>query len=280
MTVLRQRIITGLVLAGLFLAAVAFLPLQAIAIAFAVVATAGAWEWSQLAGFRRPVARLLYAAVLPAFMLLLWQGCELGGAAPLESIQPWLGVACLFWSIAMLLVESYPRGTWAWQSRIVRALMGWLILASTWLSVIYLLTFDHGALLLVLLVVGVAAADIGAYFSGRRWGRHKLAPSVSPGKTWEGLWGGLAAVMVITLIIWQSLPLAYTHLEVQSLLLMGLFLAGASILGDLTVSMVKRYSGVKDSGAMLPGHGGLLDRIDSICGAAPVFALGLILMGY
>jgi len=132
----------------------------------------------------------------------------------------------------------------------------------------------------VLLVVAVAAADVGAYFSGRRWGRHKLAPDVSPGKTWEGLWGGLAAVMVVTAVVWASMPKSYLHIRVETLLLMGLAVAGASVLGDLTVSMVKRASGLKDTGSILPGHGGLLDRIDSLAAAGPVFALGLILMDY
>ena len=107
-----------------------------------------------------------------------------------------------------------------------------------------------------------------------------MAPKVSPGKTWEGLWGGLAGVMLLTVIVVMKLPQHLSHLPVASLMLLGLALAGASVLGDLTISMVKRTSGVKDSGILLPGHGGLLDRIDSLCAAAPVFALGLILAGY
>lgn len=277
---LRQRVITGLILAALFLSAVMFLPLPWLALTFGVVALAGAWEWSFMIGIQVPWQRLTYTLILAGLLWGLWYLCQLGEQPARELVQPWLGVACLFWSVAMLLVESYPGGTWAWRWGPVRALMGWVILCGAWLSAIFLLTLPNGPLLLVLLVVGVAAADIGAYFSGRRWGRHKLAPDVSPGKTWEGLWGGVAAVMTITGIVWASLPMSYGHLQVQSLLLMGLALAGASVLGDLTVSMVKRAGGVKDSGSLLPGHGGLLDRIDSIAGAGPVFALGLILMGY
>ena len=133
---------------------------------------------------------------------------------------------------------------------------------------------------MLLLMVAVAAADTGAYFFGCRFGRHKLAPAVSPGKTWEGMWGGILAVLVVSIIVWQSLPLTLAHLRVASVLILALALGGASVLGDLTVSMVKRESGVKDSSNLLPGHGGIMDRIDSICGAAPVFALGLILMDY
>ena len=133
---------------------------------------------------------------------------------------------------------------------------------------------------MLLLMVAVAAADIGAYFFGRRFGRHKLAPAVSPGKTWEGMWGGILAVLVVSIIVWQSLPPTLAHLRIASVLILALALGGASVLGDLTVSMVKRESRVKDSSNLLPGHGGIMDRIDSICGAAPVFALGLILMDY
>ena len=277
---LRQRIITAVIMAVLFVAAVVFLPLPWLALLFGLVATAGAWEWSAMAGWQSLLTRGVFVAVLPGLLYGLWWCCELGNQPSREMVQPWLGVACLFWSIAMLLVESYPKAAWLWRPPVIRSLMGWVILCGAWLSAVFLLTLANGVLLLVLLVVGVAAADVGAYFSGRRWGKHKLAPDVSPGKTWEGLWGGVTAVLCVTVIVWMTLPRNYQHLQIESLLLMGLVLSGASVLGDLTVSMVKRASGIKDSGAMLPGHGGLMDRIDSIAGAGPVFALGLILMGY
>ena len=145
---------------------------------------------------------------------------------------------------------------------------------------VYLLGLPNGAVLIVLLILLVVVADVGAFFTGKSFGKHKLAPSVSPGKTWEGLWGGLAGALALTTAVWFLLPPDYDHLALGSLLVIGLACAGASVLGDLTVSMGKRGSGVKDSGSMLPGHGGLLDRLDSICGAAPVFALALMLVGY
>lgn len=277
---LRQRIVTAVIMAVLFLAAVTTLDLMALAVLFGVVATASAWEWSSLAGWSRVWQRGIYTAAFLVLLCTLWLVCRLDQAPDREVFQPWLGVACFFWSIAMLLVESYPGSSWLWRNAATRSLMGWLILAATWLATLFLLTLPSGSVLMIILVLAVAAADIGAYFSGRRWGRHKLAPDVSPGKTWEGLWGGLAGVMLLTSVIITVLPRHLSHLPVETLLLMGLAVAGASVLGDLTVSMVKRSSGVKDSGALLPGHGGLLDRIDSLCAAAPVFALGLILAGY
>ncbi len=277
---LRQRVITAVVLAGVFLASLVFLNMNWLALVFAFISMAAAWEWAALAGWTTPVLRWLYSLVLFFVVASLWFLCELGDDPGRTLIQPWLGVACFFWSVAMLLVESYPRSTWLWRSPLMRTMMGWFILSATWLSAVFLLTLPHGPVLMVVLMLGVAAADISAFFVGRKWGVHKLAPAVSPGKTWEGLWGGVLGVMVVTGVIASLLPLSLSHLALPSIFVLGLAVAGAAVLGDLTVSMVKRIGGVKDSGALLPGHGGVLDRLDSLCGAAPVFALGLILMGY
>lgn len=277
---LRQRVITAMVLAVMFLAAVATLPLDALALIFGAVAVAGVWEWSSLVGWHANWQRGIYAILFATGLFYLWAVYGFETAPGPEVFQPWLGVACLFWSVTLLLVESYPGATWLWRNRVTASLMGWLILAGAWLATLFLLTLPEGNVLLVLLVLAVATADIAAYFAGRQWGRHKLAPSVSPGKTWEGFWGGLAGVMALTLLVIAMLPQHLSHLTTQTLILIGLALTGASVLGDLTVSMVKRASGVKDSGSLLPGHGGLLDRIDGLCAAAPVFALGLILAGY
>ena len=154
------------------------------------------------------------------------------------------------------------------------------MLPATWLAVSICLTLPSGPAVLFLLILTVATADIGAYFAGRRFGRHPLAADISPAKTWEGFWGGLLCVMVLVTLVWHNLPLSQLHLGWGSLLALGLATAGASVVGDLTVSLLKREVGLKDSGSLLPGHGGLLDRLDSICGAAPVFALGLLLVGY
>jgi len=277
---LRQRVITGVILAALFLLTVTTLPTHWMAVAFAAVAMIGAWEWAGMAGFSAQWQRCLYALLLSPLLLAFWLVYDLGGLPSRSLIQPWLGAACLFWSMTVLFIRSYPQGEVIWQAPVLRAMMGLLILAATWLSVVFLKTLPGGAWLVVLLIVGVAAADIGAYFFGRRFGRHKLAPAVSPGKTWEGMWGGVFVVMLVTIVVWQSLPPSLAHLRVSALMMLGLALAGASVLGDLTISIVKRTSGVKDSSGLLPGHGGVLDRIDSICGAAPVFALGLILVDY
>ena len=133
---------------------------------------------------------------------------------------------------------------------------------------------------MVVMVVVVAAADVGAYFSGKTFGKHKLAVLVSPAKTWEGFWGGMLVSVLVALVLWYLLPDYAAHIGLASVVAVTLTTALASVVGDLTVSMVKRESGVKDSGSLLPGHGGVLDRLDSLCGAAPVFALGLLLAGW
>jgi phosphatidate cytidylyltransferase len=148
------------------------------------------------------------------------------------------------------------------------------------MSSVYLLSFPGGGLLMVAMVLVTATADIGAYFTGSRFGKHKLAVLVSPSKTWEGFWGGLAACGLLGVVLWSLLPSHAAHIGLASVVVVTAITALASVIGDLTVSMVKRESGVKDSGSLLPGHGGVLDRLDSLCAAAPVFAMGLLLVGW
>jgi len=157
--------------------------------------------------------------------------------------------------------------------------MGFVILALGWTAAVYLLSFPRGGQLLVVMVAIVVAADVGAYFAGRAFGKHKLALRVSPNKTWEGFWGGMLAAALLSVVLWQLLPARLSHLGLGSVVAITLCTAVASVVGDLSVSMVKRHSGIKDSGSLLPGHGGVLDRLDSLSAAAPVFALSLLLAG-
>jgi phosphatidate cytidylyltransferase len=275
---LKQRVWTAVVMALLFLSATFTLPLYALAVLFGLVAVAGSWEWATLASWRGLWGSVAFAGIqsimlaLSAFYFFWLEEWSI------PVVQPFVGVGCLFWSIAFLLVQAYPAGARFWRHRVTRTLVGWFVLTTAWLSFVYLASAEHGRLLVVMMVVLVVCADIGAFFSGKMWGRHKLAPDVSPGKTWEGFWGGLVAVIFVTTAIWIFLPNTYTHIPLVSALLMGVATGGASVVGDLTLSMAKRASGMKDSGALLPGHGGLLDRLDSLCAAAPVFTLALILV--
>lgn len=277
---LRQRVITALLLAGAFLSGVVYLPLPVVAAAFALVIALGAWEWAPLAGFKSAVARTLYAVSMPLAALGLYFYAGFGGELSREQVQPVLGFGCLWWCFALLWVRSFPASRGLWNNRPLRSVMGALILLPAWFAAVYLLHLEgHGAVM-VALVLLVAAADIGAYFTGRRFGRHALAPSVSPKKTWEGFWGGVFSAGALSVLLWYLLPIRFDHLTLAAALVVAISTALASVLGDLTVSMVKRESGVKDSSSLLPGHGGLLDRLDSLCAAAPTFALGLLLVGF
>lgn len=267
-------------MAALFLLAVAFLPLSGLALFFAVVVALGSWEWALMAGWQHALSRAVYVALIVAAMFGLYVYCGLGGAPLREQVQPVLGLACLWWSFSLLWVKSYPTSAVFWGSVAGRSLMGFLVMVSAWVAAVYLLSFPRGGLLMVGMILVVATADIGAYFAGKRFGRHKLAADVSPAKTWEGFWGGMVSVFLLALLFWYLLPPQMAHVSLPAVVAVTLATALASVVGDLTVSMVKRHSGIKDSGSLLPGHGGVLDRLDSICGAAPVFALGLLLAGW
>lgn len=277
---LRQRVLTALAMAGLFLLGVFLLPLAALAAVFAAVVALGAWEWSALSGFSGRAARISYSLLVAAGCALCFHWLGLGEGPQPAQVQPVLGFSCAWWCFALLWVRSFPGSALIWNSRPVRALMGMVILVPAWVAAVYLLSLQHGALLMVSLVLLVAVADIGAFFVGKRFGRHKLAPQVSPAKTWEGFWGGLGCVTLLSVLVWLLLPTQAGLPGLAAAVAVALITALASVLGDLTVSMVKRDSGVKDSSGLLPGHGGLLDRLDSLCSAAPTYALGLLLAGY
>lgn len=267
-------------MAGLFLAAIAYVPVPGLALLFGIIVGLGAWEWSGLAGWRQPVARALYVALVIAGLAAVYWYCQLGDQPPRVKVQPLLGLACLWWTFALLWVKGYPGSAVLWRSVLMRSAMGIMILVPGWMAAVYLLSFSPSGALMLVLVVVVATADIGAYFAGKRFGKHKLAERVSPAKTWEGFWGGVAACALLAVVLWYQLPERAAHIGMASVVAVILTTGLASVIGDLTVSMVKRESGVKDSGSLLPGHGGVLDRLDSLCAATPVFALGLLLIGW
>jgi phosphatidate cytidylyltransferase len=260
---LITRIITGACYGVALTASVLFLPTAGVAAAFGLLWLAGAWEWAGFARLRSG-GHFFYSAVFAAAMLALWFN---GG--PLTMAL--LGVAVLFWIVAVGAVLTFPR-RFAPTAVVVSGFA--VLLPSWWLAVQLHGSAAHGRGLAMTLLAIVWAADVGAYAFGRWLGRTKLAPAVSPGKTWEGLGGGvlLAAIAAGIAAVWLGLPLG-------PLAGLGIVTALVSVLGDLTQSMFKRNVGLKDSGKLLPGHGGVLDRIDSLTAAIPVFAGGLWLLG-
>ena len=274
---LRQRILTALVLAALFLGALLGLEPRQFALFAGLVIGVGAWEWSRLAGLASAPARFTYLVVLAALMLgvFVFAGLAEGRVNP-AVVRPLLLLGCLWWALALLWVQGYPSSALLWGSVAARLLIGVLVLIPAWLALAVLSQRDDGHWLILLVVLVVAGADVGAYFAGRALGRRKLAPAVSPGKTLEGLAGGLATVLVVASIFLALSP-GHRDLWWQWGLVVSMT-ALASVLGDLLDSMVKRHRGVKDSGVILPGHGGILDRIDSLTAALPVFCLLYLLL--
>jgi len=274
--VLKQRVFTAVPLAAVLIAAVLYLPVLALAVLFGLVVLLAAWEWSQLLVARQTPLRLLYLLPFLIAMPLLYHYCDLGGVPLRERVQPVLGTACLFWSICFLWIKGYPGSAVIWGSVPGRALVGLLVLLPAWLAVVFLLSFPHGHWLMLFVVLLVACADIGAYFFGTAWGRHKMLPAVSPAKSWEGFWGGMLCCAALAALVWLLLPAQ--QLGLGGILAIVMCTALAGVVGDLVESMVKRHTGIKDSGSLLPGHGGVLDRVDSLTAAAPVFSLALILV--
>ncbi|WP_331346472.1 phosphatidate cytidylyltransferase [Cellvibrio sp. UBA7661] len=275
---LRQRVITALILTAIFLAALFVLPAGYFSFFIGAVLLIGAWEWARLSGLTAIWQRLLYSVVL--LMLLIGVAAYFGFVGEIrlrltdDAIRNLLVVGCSWWAIALLLVQGYPNSSLLWGHQLLRLIMGVLVLIPTWVALVYVRQLPDGAWLVFLLIVVVALADSGGYFVGRRFGKHKLAPAVSPGKTWEGFAGGLLANCLLALML-------AVVLDVGLLWILCVILPASlvSVLGDLLESMVKRHAGVKDSGNILPGHGGILDRVDGITASAPVFALALLVTG-
>lgn len=266
---LPHRVATALVGAILVVAGVFLLPLTGVVLVAGAAALAGAWEWARLAGIGTPAPRLGYLAALAAAGALLWFQ---GGA---QAVIALLVLAAVWWCGVgvWLALGARPRAGRA-SARPGWLLAGLLLFPSLAAGLGWLAQpGDAGRWLLLYAICLVWVADIGAYFAGRAFGRRKLAPRVSGGKTWEGLCGGLVAVGVYALASGWALGISAAGLAGWT----GLALAATilSVAGDLLESIVKREAGVKDSGSLLPGHGGLLDRIDSLIAAVPVLALGL-----
>jgi phosphatidate cytidylyltransferase len=269
---LKTRLISAFILIPVFVLLTLKLPTIYFGVLTAIITLLAAWEWSGLMGIQKFLPRLCYPIVMVEILYLSL-------FIPIEIL---LGVTFLWWLFIFVLVAMYPRcSNWWGQSKIVRGLMGLMTLMPTWVALNYLhsgylFSKGLGAPIVLFLFVLIWGADSGAYFAGRLWGKHKLAPSVSPGKTWEGFMGAMVVTILLAPILAWLWPAMGSHWII--LILLCLITVKYSILGDLFESMLKRNVGLKDSGRMIPGHGGLLDRIDSLTAAAPIFAFGCYLI--
>lgn len=266
MSPLAQRVVSAIpLLIGLILL-LFVAPLRAAVWVTAGVTLIGAWEWTAFMGLRLMLARGAYVVAIA--LLLTLSGWLVPAVFALKLV---LWVSLIWWAIAFLWILRYPTVV----PPFVAAISGVLVLVPCWLATVAILSIPgRGAVLTLLALTMVFAADIGAYFAGRRFGRVKLAPQVSPGKTWEGLFGG-----VLLAALAGGAGGLFLGLSPGVMAPLGLAVAALSAVGDLTESMFKRSVGAKDSGSLIPGHGGVLDRIDGITAAMPLFALAMSWLG-
>jgi len=274
--VLKQRFITAIILAPLVLCGVfLFEPVQ-FSWFFALIIMLAAWEWANLSTLSSQIYRVIFAAVIGASLFLVVDKI---------SVLWMLTISVVWWAIATFLVLSYPDSKELWRSTWVRCVLGFVVLLPMWKALVFIREASFlpvaglsplWIILYMLLLVWIA--DTGAYFAGKTWGKSKLAPSVSPGKSWAGAWGGVAATTLLAIV--ASFLIGLSSGMVVQLVIVTFITTAVSIIGDLTESMFKRQRGIKDSSNLLPGHGGVLDRIDSLVAAIPVFVFSLVSLGW
>jgi len=263
-----KRILTALVLIPVFVLLLFTLSPRAFCLLTGVVVLWAAFEWSRLMGIKQLKYRLVYPIIV--FLLLI---------ASIWLYIPGVIIGSfVWWLFASVLVALYPGFSKAWsKSVVVRGLMGLMTLIPCWLAINFIRNIpDNGVYVLLFLFVLIWGADSGAYFAGKCWGKTPLAENVSPGKTWQGLYGALATTLVITIAALYGIQAP--HKIGFFACIIAIVTVLFSVVGDLFESMLKRNEGLKDSGQLLPGHGGILDRIDSLTAAAPIFLFGTDLM--
>ena len=268
---LKQRVITGLVLILLVFAGIRLLPTELFGLfSLLFIVGLGAWEWAGLTGCYLPEKRMMGTMII------------LLASVPLVFIRPdplWvLAVSVPVWLAVLVALKIYPRNAGFYKKHaLAMRLSGILVLLPAWYALMELHAMHYTYVMY--LITLVALADTAAYFTGRKFGRNKLAPDLSPGKTKEGMSGAVVATAlwaVLASYYWLDIP------EEQRVLFMvlSMLVVLMSVAGDLFESLLKREAGVKDSGHILLGHGGILDRVDSLLAAAPLFTLGLIGLGF
>ena len=246
------------------------MPPMLFSIATIPLVLAAGWEWSRLVKISSLAARLGYLALVLLTLAVAANWLGLPDAFDDERSQELLLVAVGVWAVIFLWIQGYPSSAILWSTQPVLGLLGLMLFCFTWVAIVTIMNHPSGQWLLLLAIVIIALADIGGFFAGKYFGKHRLAPIISPGKTWEGFDGGLVlqAALVASLVWLQS-----DEISLLSLSLLVFPVGLYSVLGDLFESMIKRHSGVKDSGHLLPGHGGVLDRLDGMMAALPMFGL-------
>ena len=271
---LRSRVITAAILLALLLAALFALPPAVWAALIVAMVMQGTAEWSRLSGLSGGKANIYWGLTLLLMLGLLWADA---GTTETQRLYLHLAVYAVSASLWLIIVPTWLMAGWKVRQPLLMALTGWAVLVPTGLAMLDLRAANPEPWILLFVMGLVWMADISAYFAGRRFGKNKLAPSISPGKTWEGVAGALLGVSVYVALVWSYSPY-FSHREVLPVLLLASWWwVGLAVIGDLFAAAIKRQAGVKDSGALLPGHGGLLDRIDALTSTLPLAAMALSL---
>lgn len=268
---LKQRVITAIILFVLLLAAIFSLPAPAWAGLVSIIIWQGAVEWARLSKMEGRAATLYCAVTLLLMFGMLWLDANVGRESALWMHLCWYFAAVVLW---VLVVPAWMITGWRPQNRWLLGLTGCLVLLPTGLAMLDLRNASPWLLLGAMSVVWVA--DTAAYFAGKKFGKHKLAPAISPGKTWEGVFGALLVVSIYVLLVGWGSGVFNSYPVFPGIIIASWWWVGLAVIGDLFESAIKRQAGVKDSGALLPGHGGLLDRIDALTSTLPFAAIALV----
>ena len=265
---IKQRAISASILLAITLALIFLLPTKIFNLVCAALIVFSSWEWAKISGWNKIWQQLVYC-LSTGLLIFLSQYSS--------NRMALVGVGITWWLIAILLIKDYPKSKDAWCKTTLKLIIGWLVLIPTWTAIVILK--DKNTLLLLYLLSLVWIADITAYFFGMWFGCNKLAPAISPKKTWQGVIGGFLSITIFSVAVtWIA---KYSLINQLAFIFISLLTFAISVIGDLLESIFKRESGLKDSGNIIPGHGGIMDRIDSLTAAAPVFTflLSFITLG-
>lgn len=281
---LLQRVITASVLAPFVVLAIFLLPHMYFSLAWGIILLIAAWEWTKLADVKSVVVKIIFLLVIMILMSFLYSWTQI--LETITQLSNWPEIRTYSGAIELLMIPAVLFWLWVMVrirksgaeliklelSQTKKLLIGGLILIAAWFFLSRLMVMEEPAMTMYFFLL-IWAADIGAYFAGKKFGVTKLAPEISPGKTVEGMYGAIVAAIIVSICF--TLYFSFSILSILDFILLSIITVLVSIYGDLFFSAAKRIRGVKDSGSILPGHGGLLDRLDSVIAAVPIFYAGV-----
>ena len=280
----KQRMATALILALGFVWVTTFSSSFFFALFISLIVLVASWEWGEFIGLKHGHQKIGYLSVVAFIIMSLFMLLEITPktqSISSVSVSIILALGFLFWLITLPLLKYYPRNANKWSNKFKIAVMGILTLLPAWVGMVQLKYLVVEGYFVLGLVAMVAAVDSGAYFIGKQFGHEKLAPHLSPNKTWEGALGGFVLCLLVNLLlVWilHNFLLTLNGWQIMLLVLLSFGVTFFDVIGDLFISMLKRNRAIKHSGFLLPGHGGVLDRIDGLIAVIPGFVLTVLFM--